>query len=261
MEVNMVSNVGAFSYNPACCGYGYGYDYDNIDLDYSTYPMGTMPMAGGSIFNTMPMIGGGGYNNQAYFDNMKQYQQFYNDYYIDQQKMYRNQNLRVQAPMEAIQGRYVILKDKIMRGEEDQVMKAFRDFRDAVANAYGPGSAAEVGARASMIYAQLNGGKSLIEDVRENCKGSVGTGLTSALTFGWSDKTSAEEIVAEATGSEIGSKEKDKKRAGRVAGAATAGAAAGILSKFLLKGKGGPIGFIIGAGAFVLSLFASKSKN
>lgn len=246
----MVSNVGAFSYNPACCGYG----YDDYNLDYSTYPMGCMPYMGDSIFGGMPIMGGV-YNNQQYFDNMKQYQQFYNDYYIDQQNMYRNQNLRIQAPMEAIQGRFAILKDKINRGEEDQVMKAFLDFRQAVANAYGPGTAAEVGARAATVYAQLNGGRPLMEDIRENCRGSFGTGFMNTLTFGWSDKTSSEDIIAEATGSEIGNKERDKKTAGKVAGALAAGAAAGVTAGMFL---GPVVGVVVGLGAGIFSLFSSK---
>ncbi len=104
----MVSNVnalngimpsGTFQYNPYT-----SYDLDYMDLDYSTYPMGM----NGSIFNSapgmMPITPGGGWNNQSYFDNMKDYQKFYIDYNIDQQKMQRNADLRTNASVEGIVG-------------------------------------------------------------------------------------------------------------------------------------------------------------
>lgn len=279
--VEQVSNIGAFTYNPNPCGC---YDFDDLDLNYSNYGYGCGYPGGvqGSIFGGMPYSGMvGSYNNQSYFDNMKQYQQFYSDYYVDQQKLQRNQDLRVNSPLEAIKGKYVILKDKITRGEEDQILKAYKDFSTAVANAYGPGEPSEIGARAATLYATLNGGTSIIDDIRENCRGSFGTGFNGAVTFGTSDTTSAEDLISQITGSEVGSKDKREKFNGRAIGAATVSTVAGIATKSIVHGRsaakaaaavkagktaskvkgGGVAGLVIAAGVFVLSLISSRAKK
>ena len=80
-SINSAPLVGAFQYNP------YAMDgFDEIDMTYNS------PLAmGGSIFDgsgyggfgmgmmPMPMAGGGvtGYDPKSYFNNMKDYQKFY----------------------------------------------------------------------------------------------------------------------------------------------------------------------------------------
>ena len=114
---NEVSNIGNipvaqhFQYNPDPY-----FDVEDMDVSYSTYPMYGMGM-GESIFGMgmMPMCGMG--NNQNYFDTMKDYQKFYIDYNVDQQKMQRNADMRINGSMEAIQSTYNGLKDKIRTNE------------------------------------------------------------------------------------------------------------------------------------------------
>ena len=88
-----------FQYNPNIGVNPYS-DFDYIDIDNSLYPMT------GSIFGAMPMVGGYGNlgTNQTFFDNMKQQQQFYNQYYVDQYKMQRNADLQINGAMESIAG-------------------------------------------------------------------------------------------------------------------------------------------------------------
>ena len=82
----MTNEVSSIYGMPVCGNFQYNpnpYAYDDLECDYSVYP-GMMGM-GGSIFGIPPVTGGMG-NNQNYFDNMKEYQKFYVDYNIDQQK-------------------------------------------------------------------------------------------------------------------------------------------------------------------------------
>lgn len=265
----MVSNVnalngvmpsGTFQYNPYP-----SYDLDYIDLDYSTYPMGM----NGSIFSEypgfglMPIAPGFTGNNQSYFDNMKDYQKFYIDYNIDQQKMQRNADLRVNASVEGIVGAANNLKDKILQNEQDQIPKAFQAYVDSVARAYGDGSPQEIKSRALSIYAQLNGGKSLIRDLRENSHSSALQGFIQSLTFGAYYRNSAEDNISKITGQPVGTGEKTMQNIGRVGGAATIGgltyAAARQIGK--LKGKAGIIGLIAGAAAATISFITGKAST
>lgn len=260
----MVSNVnalngimpsGTFQYNPYT-----SYDLDYMDLDYSTYPMGM----NGSIFNSapglIPMAPGGGWNNQSYFDNMKDYQKFYIDYNIDQQKMQRNADLRTNASVEGIVGAANNLKDKILQNEQDQIPKAFQAYVDSVARAYGEGTPQEIKSRALSIYSNLNGGKSLIRDLRENSHSSALQGFIQSLTFGAYYQNSAEDNISQITGQPVGTGEKTMQNIGRIGGAATVGGLTYALTNHIgkLKGKAGIIGLIAGAVAGTLSFLTGK---
>ena len=131
-----------------------------------------------------PMMGVGMGNNQNYFDNMKEYQKFYVDYNIDQQKMNRNADMRINASMEAIKNSATVLKDKIMANEQDQIEEAYKRYVNTVGVAYGEGTKEEIMARANTLYAQMNGGKTLVQDLREYSHGSATQGFIQAATFG-----------------------------------------------------------------------------
>lgn len=269
--LNGVQAAGTFQYDPNASSFG----FDDMDLDYSTYPMGM----GGSIFSgyggAMPFAPGIGGNNQPYFDNMKNYQKFYVDYNIDQQKMQRNADLRVNASVEGIQEAALNLKDKILQNEQDQIPRAFQAYVDRVAQAYGPGTPQEVKSRALALYSNMNGGKSLIQDLRENSHSSATQGFIQSLTFGAFYKHSAEDNISDITGQPVGTGEKTLHNLGRLGGAATVGGVAYGITKAVTKGatvqntskylkyfKGGSkaaiVGLIAGGLAATLSFLTGK---
>ena len=265
-----------FVYNPTA-GYGCGYyDIDDLDLNYTTYPtMGCSPcgaMGMGSIFDpmmgSMGMMGMGAYNNQSYFDNMRDYQRFNNEYYLENQRMQRNMEFQYQAPMEAIQSKYTILKDKITRGESGQITQAYEDFVQAVGAAYGNGSNGEIRARAATTYKYLNGGKSIIDDLRENGHGAFTQALLNTATFGLYGPDSSEDNISAITGAPVGKYDKTKKVAGKIAGATAVGVAAPFAISALAAGltksfkavskKGGIIGLVAAGAALLVSTLCNK---
>lgn len=281
-NVNGINPVGTFQYNqfPTC---GYYSDFDNIDMSYSTYPMMGM---GGSIFGTMPQMGVpfmgampmyGGYNSavtQNYFDQMKQYQQFYNQYNIDQQKMQRNADLKLNGSMESIQTSARDLKDKIDHNEQDQIKEAYDAYVKAVKNAYGQGTEEEITSRALTLYQQMNG-KTLIQDLRDNGHGSFSQGFIQAMTLGFWGQKSSEDNIAEVTNQPVPTMEKVKQNIGRVGGAVAlgglaygatkllAGSSAIILKGIgkLFKGKAGWIGLAFAGAAAALAFITGKASS
>lgn len=270
--VGAISPAGSFQYNPY-------YDFDDLDMNMGMYPsMGGM---NGSIFDgsygmgMMPYVPGFGGNNQSYFNNMRDYQKFYNDYNIEQQRMQRNADLRINASVEGIKSAASILKDKIVNNEQDQIPEAFEKYLNSVRAAYGEGTDSEIKSRAMTLYAQMNGNKSLIQDLRDYGHGSGTQGFIQALTFGMYNRHSAEDNISNITGAPVGSGEKTKHNFGRLAGAATVGVTTGGIAKMLTKGssnasaakgimkifksgKAGVIGLIAGGLAAVMSFLTGK---
>lgn len=245
--INGMLVPSTFQYNPN------PYGFDDIDIDYSMYPMG-MGM-GGSIFGMAPMMGAGG--NQNMFDNMKDYQKFYIDYNIDQQKMQRNADMRINGSMEAVKGAASVLQDKIMNNEQDQIEEAYKNYVNTVGIAYGSGSAQEVTARAKTLYQQMTG-KTIVQQLREYGHGSMTQGFIQSLTFGAFNRKSAEDNVSMITGAPVGTTEKTKHNAGRLAGAATVGAIAGGIAKACKSGKAKIIGLAAGGIAAAISFITGK---
>lgn len=268
-------NIGAFS--PRL--YSDPYMFDDIDLmSYST----SAPLLGGSIFGAMPpmpMMGlGMGYDPQQYYDYMRQNQQFSVDYNIDQQKLNRNADMKINASMEGVKGAATALKDKIMKNEQDQIKEAYDKYVNAVAAAYGDGSPQDIQARAKSLYAQMNGGVTLTQDLREYGHGSFTQGMLQSLTLGTYYKNSAEDNVAYTTNSPVATGEKASQNVGRIAGAgvvggATYGAVKGLGALTAKAGstagkmativkKAGPIGLCVAAGVALLSfLTGSKASS
>ena len=281
-NINGIQPIGTFQYNPYPMS-GYYSDFDNIDLDYSTYPMMGM---NGSIFTGAPMFGGiggmmpsfggigSGYNAQDYFNQMKEYQQFYNQYNIDQQKMQRNADLQLNGSMESVQAAAHDLKDKIVHNEQDQIKQAYDAYIESVKHAYGEGTEGEITSRALTMYSQMNG-KTLIQDLRDNGHSSFAQGLIQSMTLGFYAQKSSEDNISEITGQPVATTEKVKQNAGRVAGAVTlggiaygltkalAGSSSTILSgvKSLLSGKAGIVGLAVGVAAAALAFITGKATS
>ena len=267
-------NIGAFT--PGL--YSNPYMFDDIDL--MDFGSNMAPYMSGSIFGSgflgapMPMMGLG-FNQQQYYDYLKNNQKFSVNYSIDQQKMNRNADMKINASMEAVKGAATALKDKIMKNEQDQVKEAYDKYVAAVAAAYGDGNPQEIQARAKSLYAQMNGGVTLTQDLREYGHGSFTQGLLQSLTLGTYYKNSAEDNVAYTTNSPVATGEKASQNAGRLTGAgivggATYGAVKGLGSLAAKAGstsgkvasvvkKAGPISLCVAAGAALLS-FITGSK-
>ena len=235
----------------------------DLDMDFTTssYP----GMATGSVFgdgfSMMPMAGGygGGFDMQSMYNNMQQQQQFQTDYSIKQQQLNRNADLQVNAPMEAIKGAATALKDKITSNEQDQIRDAYERYVNAVAAAYGttPDDSV-IKARANSLYANMNNGVTLVQDLRQYGHGSMTQGLIQGMTFGLYDKRSAEDNISTITGSPVGTTEKTKHNLGRLAGAATLGGIAGGIAKACKSGKAGKIGLIVAGIATAISFITGK---
>ena len=258
-SVNGLPITNNFVYTPD----PYFMDMEDLDPTYSTYPMYGGMGYGGSIFSGAPMLGGGimGGNTQDYFNQMREYQKFYNDYNIDQQKMQRNADLRINASMEAIQTTYNALKDKITKNEQGQIEAAYNNFVQAVATAYGEGTEQEIKARASMLYSQLSGGKTIVQDLRENGHNPFMQGVLNSMAFGLYDAKSAEDNIAAITGTPVATTDKVKQNTGRLVGAGIMGAAAGgIAAKFMKVAgkKAGIIGLAVAGAAALMSFITGK---
>lgn len=281
------------------CGLDYSsdyYPYDNTQI--FNVPLGGMMGYGGlgafGGYGMMPsfcggfmpggfMPGGTVANSPAeYMQQMQEYQQQYSDYMVQQQKLNRNAELKVNAPMEGIQGAVTILQDKILKNEQDQIPTAFDNLVEKVRAAYGEGSSeSEVKTRAISAYKQLTG-HSLIDDIRQNGRTSFTQGVVQSATFGLDDHYSTEDTVARITGSEVASAEKTYQNLGRIAGGATIGTVAGVITKGLSSlaktssttaattaanaakkgGKAGLIvGLIVGGAATLMSFLSGKSTT
>ena len=272
--INAMS-IGAFTPRPSSDPYM----FDDIDLmSFSS----TSPILGGSVFGAaplMPAMGFGmGYNQEQYYDYLKNNQRFNVDYNIDQQKMNRNADMRINASMEGVKGAATALKDKIMKNEQDQIQEAYDKYVNAVAAAYGDGSPQEIQARAKSLYTQMNGGVTLTQDIRHYGHGSFTQGLLNAMTLGTYYQNSAEDNVAYTTNSPVATGEKVSQNTGRLAGAGViggtaygilkgvshmatkAGTSSGTLAKIV--SKAGPIGLCVAAGVALISfLTGSKSSS
>lgn len=248
-------NLGTFQYMPMTSPFSC--DFDKIDMTSMGSYTGAMGMSG-SIFNPMAGMGMGmgyppmcgmGAMDSSYFDNMKNYQRSWTDYYIDAQKLQRNSDVRINGSMEAVQENAANLRDKIEQNEQDQIPEAYQNYLNAVRNAYGEASEEELNSRALSLYTQLTG-KTLVQDLREHSHSSFLQGFIQTITLNTYNRHSAEDNIAGITHQKVPTGEKTEQNLGRVAGCATIGAAAYGLTK-LLAGRGGSI--LKGASKFLTS--------
>lgn len=264
MAENICGITPTFNYMPSTmCG-----DFDKIDMITGSPSLSMLGM-GGSIFGGcagMPMMGCGGYDPSSYFDNMKKYQQYSTQYNIDQQKLNRNANLQIQAPMESIEDTAASLKDKILRNEQGQVMDSYRRYLESVRHAYGDGTEEEVNSRAIALYERL-AGRSLVQDLRDYGSGSFVQGLKHALSFGTYARRTAEDNVADITGQDVPTGEKVAQNTGRIVGSSAIGASAWQLTKALAQkggkwhGRAGWIGVGVGAAVALLTFLTGKATS
>ena len=268
-NIGAIQPTGLFQYTPT---YLPNYaDIDDIDMISNPYSMS------GSIFglNGMNPMGMGFDPQKSYFENMKDYQKQWNEYYVDQQKINRQNDVQVNAPMEAIRETATNLKDKILHDEQDQIENAYVKFYNSVRNAYGQeGSDEELNSRALSLYTQLNGGKSLVQDLREHGHSSFTQGLIQTLSLGLYAKKSAEDNISEITHQEVPMGEKIEQNLGRVTGVGVIGAGAYGLTKLIsgnvtkilkaagkfMTSKAGIVSLVIAGAVAAQTLFSSKVR-
>ncbi len=230
-------------------------DLSNLDL-YAPTGMATDPMLtmNGSIFGSptmgmggfglggygmgmgmpYPMMGMGG-NYEDYYRNYERYQDFMINNQVRQQQKMRTADLQLNSPQEGIKKQAEILHEKILKDEQEQILQAYAAFKESVKNLYGDNATDEqIANRASTLYAQLTG-KTITDDIRENGRDSLTQGFMQTITFGLSDKNSAEENISALTGQPVGRKDKTKKVIGNVAGGALVGGATFLTSGLICK--------------------------
>lgn len=270
-------NLGTFQYMPSVGGNPFPCDFDRIDMTSMGSYTGAMGM-NGSIFNPMggvgfnPMFGMGmGAMDSSYFDNMKNYQQSWNNYYVDAQKMQRNNDVKLNGAMEAVQETAVNLRDRVAQNEQDQIPEAYRNYLNAIKNAYGEASEEELNSRALSLYSQMTG-KTLVQDLREHGHSSIVQGLIQSLSFNLYGRRSAEDNIAEITNQSVPTGEKVEQNIGRIAGIGIVGAAAYGAAKALaghtgaifkgaakfLTSKAGIIGAAVAGFVALTSVLTSK---
>lgn len=233
-------NLGTFRYMPMASPFAS--DFDKIDIMSMGSYTGAMGM-GGSIFNPMgmgfnPVFGMGMGMDSSYFDNMKNYQQNWNNYYIDSQKLQRNNDVKLNGAIEAIQETASNLKDRIAQNEQDQIPEAYQKYLNAVKNAYGEASEEEINSRALSLYKQMTG-KTLVQDLRDHGHSSLLQGFLQTITLNTYCRRSAEDNIADITHQSVPLGEKTEQNIGRIAGLGAVGAAAYGAAKALAGHTGG----------------------
>ncbi len=197
---------------------------------------GAYPGGMGGMMPFMPTFSGGGYNYEDYYKNYQKYQDFMIDNQVNYQQKMRNANLRLNAPEEGIAKQAGLLHEKIMQNEQEQIIQAYKDFKDSVRNLYGANAnEKDVANRASSLYKQCTG-VSIHEDIRKYGRDSFTQGFLQTLTFGFADGKTAEENISELTGQPVGRAENAKKFAGNIVGGAVIGGGALASASLIWKG-------------------------
>jgi len=205
-----------------------------------------------------------GMNYDSYFQNMMDYQNFTSRYQLQTVQNQRNNELQINAPMEAIQGTANVLNEKIVANEQEQIMDAWGSYVTAVRNAYPNADDATLLARAKTHYQQIYG-TSLNDDIRKYGNGSFTHGLYKILSFGLYQNKSAEQNIADLTGQKVGKTESLKETIGMMTGGAAiagTGIAAVKGAKYLTKIPkfGWLCAAVVTAGATLAAVFG-KSSN
>lgn len=200
--------------------------------NYSSLNADMMSM-NGSIFPNFT----GTFDYDQYYKNMQKSQDYMFDNQLRQTQRWRSNELEINSPMEEIHEKVELLHGKIIENEQEQILDAFEDLKESVRHAYAAAGSEpteeQVTTRAMSLYKSNNGGKGLLEDIREHANGSFKQGFLQAITAGFIvDGITAEENISAITGQPVGRKENNLKKTGNMLGGATLGAVGlALLSK------------------------------
>ena len=221
------------------------------DMGFDSFGFMGMPSFMGG-FGAFPMFGGMGGNYQSYWDMMNEYNQAFTNNQIKNNERQRNAELQYNAPYEDVKLAMTDLREKVQTNNQDQILGAYNDFKNAVKAMYG-GTDEQVAARARTIYEQAYD-VSLTEDIRNHAKGAFEQAFLQSTSGGIGvDDTTAEYNVSQITGQPIGRAQRDKKIAGHALGGTIPGGVfgaigGGIIGSLCKKAKPlAIVGSIIGA--------------
>lgn len=185
-------------------GFGMGMD----DSIFGGGAMGMMPFG--------PSFGGGNYNQ--YYENMDKYQEYMVNSQVRQQQRARTADIALNGSQEGIRQKAILLNEKIVQSEQQQVIPAFNSYVESIRSFYGnKGSEEDFKNKALAMYQQQYG-ETIQESLRKNGRDSFTQGLMETGLLFIPDRTSAEENIAKITNQPVGRGEKMKKSAGNAAG-------------------------------------------
>lgn len=194
---------------------------------------GCMPYAGaipftGTTPTTMPYMGGG------YGDMSKYYEQMI-DNQVNYQQKTRAAEIKLNAAQSNMRQKALVLNEKILQNEQDQVMSAFNDYVSAVKQFHGGDASEEdlINKAKDAYYEQFK--KNIQDDLREHGSNSFMHGFKKILSFGISNSTSAEDNIAKISGQPKGRTEDHWETVGNVSGGAVYGVATATGSMFAPK--------------------------
>ena len=225
--------------------YGNAAISDTLGLDTLGINPMMNPMMGmyGSI---MPGMGFGGYDYSQYFDTAKNWLNFQNDYGLLAVQNQRNFQIKSGAPESAVAGAITNLQMKITGNEQEQIIGAVENLKNALRMKYPNASEEEINAYVRAEYQNATG-TTLLGDIKGYGSTSFGQGLKQGLGFGlFADRYTADENIAKITGQPVSRTDNMQKIAGKYVGSASTGAIiGGIAGGFF----GAPwIGAAIGGG-------------
>ena len=199
----------------------------------------------GSLF---PAFTGATIDYDQFYSTMRENQDRIIDNNLHQTQKWRENDLKMNAPIDRVKHSAELLHEKIEQNEQEQFKNALDEYVHSVQAAFDPNGVADkedVMAKAETLYKQFTG-KSLREDIRSYGDGSFEHGFWQTLSLGMYDGITAEENISGFTGQPVGRKERRKKIAGNVAGGASWGLALGTVLGRFKSGKLALLGTIVG---------------
>lgn len=228
MAVSALNGMNYF-----CNPYSNYANYSGLYNMYDSYDMG------GNLYG-MGMPSFTGMNLQPYYNNMMSNLNFTSNYQLGMMENQRNFEITANGPQERIRNAVATLNDKIVGNEQEQIMGAYVNLKEAIRAMYPNASEADIAARANTFYTQCQN-VSITNDIRAHGTNSFWQGFKQVIGLGiFAEKKTAEENIAEITGQPVARTSKTAKIAGHATAGAVVGAGIGAL-------VGGPIGSAIGA--------------
>lgn len=252
MSVQALSGMYNYGYNP----YNNYAAYADLNSLYN-YQLPSSNYYGMGMGMGMPAFTGGNYQQQFY-DNMKSNLNFQAGYQVDMLNYQRNYEFTANAPNERISSAVAILNEKIVSSEQEQIIGAYNNLKEAIRSMYPNASEADIKARANTCYTQLCG-TSIVDDIRKNGSSSFTQGMKQVLGLGiFADRKTAEENIAEITGQPVSRSQNAQKIAGGAIGGALPCMAIGAAICSVVPGIGTVVGALVGAGVGAVAGTISK---
>jgi len=191
------------------------------------------------------MVGGiPGFNPQQQMQNIQQWDNFGVNRQVAGFKNQNNAQFQMQAQNGSIERQVRILSEQIKENNQDNVKAEYQKLLQAIRATYGSqiqGSEEDkeltLKQYADQIYAQMTGSY-MTDDIRANSSSSFVSGIKQILSFGFGNKTTADENIAMISGAKQTRGSKASKVAGNIVG--------------------GLLGGVVAVGAFLLGKHVTK---